>query len=306
MRKAILTYALILASILSFSAAGQNVSDLIISEIMPASDSGLVDDYGRRNGWIEIYNKSQGTVNFAGCYLTDDRSDLKKCQISKTDSRTRVGPRQVALFYASGDSADGTFYIDFEIIKGMTVYLVSNDGRTVIDSLTVPSDLPCGKSAARVAHDIRQQQWDVAEGGLAPSPMVVNGQKGKTSGSEKLAHDDPHGIVLTVVSISVVFIALLVLWWLFALLGFSVGGVRKEKKASPKKGSGKMTPEVAAAIALALERELGGEVYAAIALAMHRYLNETVHDNESFIITIRHNQSAWNHKEQGFRKSPRH
>ena len=49
MRKAILTYALILASILSFNAAGQNVSDLIISEIMPASDSGIVDDYGRRN-----------------------------------------------------------------------------------------------------------------------------------------------------------------------------------------------------------------------------------------------------------------
>ena len=67
-----------------------------------------------------------------------------------------------------------------------------------------------------------------------------------------------------------------------------------------------MTPEVAAAIALALERELGGEVYAAIALAMHQYLNDSVHDNESFIITIRHNQSAWNHKEQGFRKSPRH
>ena len=68
---------------------------------------------------------------------------------------------------------------------------------------------------------------------------------------------------------------------------------------------GKMTPEVAAAIGMALDRELGGEVYAAIALAMHRYMNETVHDRESYIITIRHNQSAWNNKEQGFRKYPR-
>ena len=144
MRKAILTYALILASVLSFNTAGQNVSDLIISEIMPASDSGIVDDYGRRNGWLEIYNKSQGTVNFAGCYLTDDRSDLKKFQISKTDSRTKIGPRQVSLFHASGDSNDGTFYIDFEIVRGMTVYLVSNDGRTIIDSLSVPATLPCG------------------------------------------------------------------------------------------------------------------------------------------------------------------
>ena len=305
MRKAILTYALILASVLSFNAAGQNVSDLIISEIMPASDSGIVDDYGRRNGWLEIYNKSQGTVNFAGCYLTDDRSDLKKCQISKTDSRTKIGPRQVSLFHASGDSNDGTFYIDFEIVRGMTVYLVSNDGRTIIDSLSVPATLPCGKSAARVANDIRQQVWEPVEGGLDPSPMAVNGQKGKTSGSEKLAHDDPYGLVLTVVSISVVFTALIVLWWLFALLGISLGGAGKDKKPAVKKGNGKMTPEVAAAIGMALDRELGGEVYAAIALAMHRYMNETVHDRESYIITIRHNQSAWNNKEQGFRKYPR-
>lgn len=303
MRKAILTYALILASILSFNAAGQNVSDLIISEIMPASDSGIVDDYGRRNGWIEIYNKSQGTVNFAGCYLTDDRSNLKKCMISKTDARTKVGPRQVALLYASGDSNDGTFYIDFKVERGMSVYLVSNDGRTIIDSLTVPSDLPSGKSAAKVAHDIRQQQWDVVAGGIDPSPMMVNGQKGKESGSEKLAHDDPYGLVLTLVSISVVFAALLILWWLFALLGISLGGTKK--KPAVKKANGKMTPEVAAAIAMALDRELGGEVYAAIALAMHQYMNDTVHDKESYIITIRHNQSAWNSKEQGFRKSPR-
>ena len=78
-----------------------------------------------------------------------------------------------------------------------------------------------------------------------------------------------------------------------------------DKKPKAKKGSGKMTPEVAAAIGMALDRELGGEVYAAIALAMHRYMNDTVHDRESYIITIRHNQSAWNNKEQGFRKYPR-
>jgi hypothetical protein len=47
------------------------------------------------------------------------------------------------------------------------------------------------------------------------------------------------------------------------------------------------TSEEAAAIAMALDRELNGETYAAIGLALHRYLQDTVHDNESYIITIK-------------------
>ena len=38
---------------------------------------------------------------------------------------------------------------------------------------------------------------------------------------------------------------------------------------------------------MALDQELNGEVYAAIGMALHQYLNDTVHDNESYIITIK-------------------
>ena len=37
---------------------------------------------------------------------------------------------------------------------------------------------------------------------------------------------------------------------------------------------------------MALDQEMNGEVYAAISMAMHQYLNDTVHDMESYIITI--------------------
>lgn len=69
----------------------QNVSDLIISEVMAEPDStGILDEYGRRTGWIEIFNKSQGTVNYGGCFLSDDRNNLKKSPITKSDSRTKL------------------------------------------------------------------------------------------------------------------------------------------------------------------------------------------------------------------------
>lgn len=45
--------------------------------------------------------------------------------------------------------------------------------------------------------------------------------------------------------------------------------------------------EEAAAIAMALEQELCSEAYAAIGMALHQYLSDTVHDMESYIITIK-------------------
>ena len=83
------------------AAAGyaQNVSDLIIAEVLAEPDStGVIDDYGRRGGWIEIYNTSMGTVKFGGCYLTDDPANLKKSLIPKNDLATQIGPRQSKLF----------------------------------------------------------------------------------------------------------------------------------------------------------------------------------------------------------------
>ena len=101
MRKRIL---LILALAVSFtSLKAQNVIDLIIAEALAVPDStGIVDDFGRQGGWIEIFNTSQGTVNIAGCFLTDDRSNLKKSIIPKGDLRTKIGPRQTTLSMPAG------------------------------------------------------------------------------------------------------------------------------------------------------------------------------------------------------------
>lgn len=310
MKRILLTISTILAGGL-FMAHAQNVSDLIISEVLAEPDSScIMDDYGRRTGWIEIFNKSQGTVNYGGCFLSDDRNNLKKSPITKSDNRTKIGPRQVALFHASGNNGDGTFYVNFEIRRCSTIYLVSNDGRTVVDSVIVPTTLPAGKSVAKTANDLRQIVFEVEPDPAVPSPGVVNGDGVTETGSQKMAHEDKHGFILTIVSVSVVFCALIILWWLFSLLG-KVSGEKKEKceckKADKAKGktSGKITPEIAAAIGLALDQEMNGEVYAAISLALHLHMEDAVHDNESFVLTINRKQSSWNSKGQNFRQLPK-
>jgi Na+-transporting methylmalonyl-CoA/oxaloacetate decarboxylase gamma subunit len=126
-----------------------------------------------------------------------------------------------------------------------------------------------------------------------------------TAGGDRMAQIDPHGWTLTLISVSVVFAALIVLYFVYSLSGGIFSG--KFKRAPKPKKAAKGTPdaEVAAAIALALDMENGGDVYAAIATAVHLYLNDAVHDVEPGIITIVRKESGWNNKALAFRKFPR-
>jgi len=138
-----------------------------------------------------------------------------------------------------------------------------------------------------------------------------------TAGADRMAATDPHGWTLTIISVGVVFIALIILYGLYSLSGKVFSG---ELKADAKRaaragkritravmpGTDRESPdEVAAAIAMALDMEQDGDTYAAIATAVHLYLSDSVHDIEPGIVTITRKDSAWNSKELTFRKLPR-
>lgn len=312
MMKRILTVSILLLAALSLRA--QNVIDLIISEVMVDNTASITDDFGERTPWIEVFNTSQGTVNIAGCYFTDDPSNLTKSQIVKGDLRTKIGPRQVVLFYADGHSEKGTFYLNFPLKEGSTLYLVSNDGRTVIDSIEIPTGIPEGQSVSKFATDNKEMVFDDIRP-ASPSPLSVNGKHNQKTKAQIIKENDPHGYTLTVVSISVVFLALLILFGIYNLSGKFFSGqikLRNPFKRSDKpvraaalsQAAGK-EEEIALAIAMALQAECGGETEAAIALALHRYLSESAHDAEPFVITLKPRSSAWNDKSKLFRKQPR-
>lgn len=69
--------ALLLLGVIQFIAAGKE-SDLIISEIMAANQTGLLDEDGDYSDWIELYNRSDTAVNLSGWSLTDDPNQMEK------------------------------------------------------------------------------------------------------------------------------------------------------------------------------------------------------------------------------------
>lgn len=123
-----------------------------------------------------------------------------------------------------------------------------------------------------------------------------------------MAATDPHGWTLTLISVSVVFVALIILYFVYSLSGGIFSGKFKSRK-KPRKSRSKDQNLVAAAIALALDAELSGidpQTQAAIALALHLSLNDSVHDVEPGFITIdRTSGPEWASRQLNFRKSPK-
>lgn len=124
-----------------------------------------------------------------------------------------------------------------------------------------------------------------------------------TAGADRMAQVDPHGWTLTMISVCVVFCALIILFFIYTLSGKIFSG--KFKLGAKKKVAGDEADDaVAAAITLAIDAETGrGDEAAAIALALHLHLNGGVHDIEPGIITICHKPSGWDDKQRNFRKS---
>ena len=290
----------------STALSAQNVNEMLINEVLVKNETSLVDGFGNRNGWIELLNSSYGTVDIGGCYLSNDTRNMKKYLIPSGDINTKIAPRQVVVFYASGNGDQGTFYTNFKIEPGDTLYLVSNDGRTVIDQVVIPAALGTDQSYGRVHIEGTIDDTEFTK--MSPSPNSQNGDLEAETKSQIMARTDPYGWIISLTSMSVVFSALIILFLIFKYIGKA--SVKYDRKNDSKdettvpvafkpKHTGKKDgnmPEVAAAIAMALDKECGNEVKAAIALALHMHLTSYVHDQESFVLTIKSHQTQWSDK----------
>ena len=61
---------------MTWSASG--IGTLIINEFLAANGTGLADENGDQEDWIEILNPGASTVSLAGWSLTNDPSDPRQ------------------------------------------------------------------------------------------------------------------------------------------------------------------------------------------------------------------------------------
>ena len=133
-------------------------ADLMISEVMAANESTLVDAFDRTPDWIEIHNAGDESADLGGMHLSDDVDNLSKWTFPEN---TALGPDEYLVVFASNlDLVDsnGSLHTNFSLdASGDYIALAS-------PSLEVISDLTDGG-------DFRNQFSDVSFGTITGEPL---------------------------------------------------------------------------------------------------------------------------------------
>ncbi|MDL2265659.1 OadG family protein [Parabacteroides sp. OttesenSCG-928-G07] len=284
---------LLFVLLISFGAQAQRVTSMRINEVLVINEDNFVDDYGKRSGWIELYNSSAGTVNIGGCFLTNDKNNPKKYPIPKGDVLTKISPRQHILFWADGRAEKGTFHMNFTLDPSKENYiaLYDTDGKTLVDEIIIPANQIVDKSYGRTVDG--QDEWGVL---AKVTPSTNNLTLDTNERIDNFRQNDPVGIGMTVTAMVVVFLGLILLYVIFKQIGKASVSASKRRA---QKASG-VTVETEST-------EISGEVLAAIGAALYE-LDEDVHDIENTVLTIqkvKRNYSPWSSKIYGLRELPR-
>ena len=137
------------------------------------------------------------------------------------------------------------------------------------------------------------------------TPGCSNEVKMTVSKQERLKRDDPYGIGLAIISMSVVFTALVLIFLMLKLFGYSSKKIAQRNAKKSESESGAKTA-LASTEGKDEDEQISGEQIAAITMALHLHFN-SMHDEESEVITIdmpSAHYSPWAQKELTMKKTP--
>ena len=288
------------------SSCGEKKSNnkLVLNEVLITNESNFQDDYGLHSAWIEIFNRSYGSADLAGCYLkcSSQPGDTASYFIPKGDVLTLIKPRQHSLFWADGEARRGTFHTNFTLNPETQNWIgLYDSGRNLLDQITIPAGvLQANQSYARISD--AAEKWEVKDGSAEKyvTPSTNNKTIDSNAKMEKFEEHDSDGIGMSISAMSVVFCGLILLFIAFKIVGRVSVSLSKRNAMKAKGITDKQE---------AKEKKLGeapGEIFAAIAMAMHE-MQSDVHDVEDTVLTItrvKRSYSPWSSKIYTLRETP--
>lgn len=148
------------------------IPDLWISKVLPRNTSGIVDNVGDRDPWLEIHNAGSGIVDLSGQGLTDNLGMPMRWTFPNGAS---IGPGAFAIIWADGEVSEataGSWHTGFSLAypRGFVALMRNQNGTpAVLDYVNYDV------SAADQSYGILDSQNPVLHGLLpAPSPGRSN------------------------------------------------------------------------------------------------------------------------------------
>ena len=326
--KSIYRYFLILAALFVTTATfGQSVHDLRLNEMMIKNVDNYADEYGRHVPWVEIFNTAYNTVNITGCYLTDDTTGLaaagkkggvipSKWYKIPTDQKMYMPQRSFLIFFLDNSPRYGPFHTNVTPAESRTRYiaLINANGKDLLDIVEYPVSLRDTSLTFGYVMDGQRDATAFKKGTRAAgelaflkefTPNSSNETEAKISKQDKLKRDDPYGIGMALISMAVVFTALIMIYIMLKIFNYVTRRATQKSKAQEQAA----TPAKAMASKAGEEDDdtVDGPTCAAIGTALHLHFG-SMHDEESEVITINmpsKHYSPWAQKELTMKRNPR-
>lgn len=303
---------ILLCAILALPTLAQGRKNVRINEIM-------VQDSTGGNGWIEFFNSSYSSNAVEKMFITTlDSITVQKhidsvtraskikpnkvliewCkerpgdiyEIPRGDERnTKIAPRSHFVIEADGDPKAGTFHLPFTLNLGQENYIALYDvNGDMVDTVRVPASLKPGETYAikkegslpSILED-GKATWIVKDGKTMEGAITKGNYnfREKNEDIDAFHEQDPHGFMIALMAMSVVFSALALLYICFKLFGmFASRNLKSEEKEKAT------APVATQAAEIPASGDLDGEKMAAICFALYQHLN--AHDQESGVLTL--------------------
>jgi Na+-transporting methylmalonyl-CoA/oxaloacetate decarboxylase gamma subunit len=279
-------------------AGAQGINNVRINEVLVVNGNNYMDGYGHRSSWIEIFNAGYEAIDVRSCYIGVTRADGSETlyNIPSGDPATAMHSQTYLVFFCEGTDTKGTFYTNFTLdgVNKITFYSAS---KVVIDQFTLdPGTQVTDVSVGYMSRD----------GISAPevmslprtTPNATNETLATVPKHELFRQRDSWGGVMSIIAMTVVFSALVLIF--FVLKAFGMAMIRMHARREAKPAEEAPAPKRKPASAQ-VEEEL-----AAVALALKLYQEEQ-HIAESTVITINRASrvySPWSSKIHGIPPVP--
>ena len=89
-------------------------SDIVINEFVAQNQTGVVDEAGQHEDWLELYNTSNQPVDVSGMWLTDDLTQLKW----PIPTGTVIPAEGVLSVWCDEDGTQGPMHANFKLSSG--------------------------------------------------------------------------------------------------------------------------------------------------------------------------------------------
>lgn len=152
------------AASLHFGATAQ----VVINEVSAANWTGVTDNFGEREDWVELYNNGAGAVDLSGWYLSDSQNNNTKYQIPP--GTTIAGNGRLLIWCSGRGTTTPPLHASFKLTQSTGERAVlSNASGTIVDNFqfanTTQTDHSWGRTTDGAA------SWSIF---LTPTPNAAN------------------------------------------------------------------------------------------------------------------------------------